>query len=151
MALWQIFFYILPDTTDTCVSFCKTIDFDDSVFWKKLNIKKDFFMFLKNILPLNKSWTSSIDLYGHQESNCIEVMGDELGNVESVSFRIDFTSEYDKILDYIIKFCKNNNFYILDSELNKIKLDSKEFVKYINKAPNVKKYKDLVEVAIKSE
>ncbi|WP_169753163.1 hypothetical protein [Campylobacter mucosalis] len=144
MALWQIFFYILPDIGDTYASFNKEVDFDDSAFWKKINIKKDFFIVFKNILALNKSWSSSIDLYGHQQSNCIEVMSDDFGNVESVSFRIDFTSEYDKILDYIIKFCKNNSFCILDSKLNKIKLDRKEFVKYIIKTPNAKKYKELI-------
>lgn len=142
MALWQIRFFILPNKHINVSRFDKN-DFDDGIFWEKVNFKKDFFVIFSNILNLNKSWSNDIDLYGQQDGNCIEIYKDKNDKVQSVSFRIDFRSDYIKILDYIINFCTSCDFCIISNDLIKIPLNSKKFVEYINNTQNIKKYQIL--------
>lgn len=62
-----------------------------------------------------KSWSEQIDLYGKQGSNRFEV-SHENKKVYGASFRIDFTSDYENILKFIIDFCLKRNLKILDRD-----------------------------------
>jgi hypothetical protein len=147
MALWQYTFIVLPrksiETFPPGFSFTKDEDgFDDAPFWVEQSIKCDFFKDIDSILPIGKSWSKDINLYGNQESNCFEVLF-ENGLVLSVSFRIDFTSHYDDVLNALIEFCIFKGLLILDENLKITPLNFEVIKHLIENSPQVKKYKTL--------
>ncbi len=124
MALWQYTFHVL--LKDRVGEFPEYLienreeGFDDSVFWDNTVIKRSFFDPINEILPKGKSWCEEIDLYGHQESNLFEVFHTINDIVECVSFRIDFTSDYEAILRSLMEFLLLNGFVIVDENVNVI-------------------------------
>jgi len=135
MALWQYTFQVL--TKESYDSLYKDIGFpieddcfDDEPYWQYKPINRSLFAGIELILSKNKSWSSKTDLYGDEESNCFEVLFDEQNIVLSVSFRIDFTSDYENTLKRIIDFCILNDLVILDENLNTVPLKF-EVAKYI--------------------
>ncbi|WP_257667158.1 hypothetical protein [Parapedobacter tibetensis] len=156
MAIWQYIFQVLPkESVSTLASdsfFNRTDEgFDDELFWKKYPLKKGFFNKINSTLKKTKSWSNDIDLYGNQESNCFEVLSDNEGNVLSVSFRIDFTSNYELILSHIIEFCGLNGLVILDEGLNIVPWNYEQVQSIIRTSPQVKKYNELFEKDKSSE
>lgn len=148
MAIWQYTFQVLPKesiNTLTNDSFFNSADegFDDELLWKQYPLKKGFFNKINSILKKTKSWSSDIDLYGNQESNCFEVLSDSEGNAISVSFRIDFTSNYEFILSHVIEFCGLNGLLILDEGLNIVPWNYEQVKNIIKNSPQVKKYNEL--------
>jgi hypothetical protein len=145
MALWQVGFFILPKRS---LELCDKFDFsgehsfDDSPFWQLEKVSLDFFVPVNSILPQTKSWGDYLVLYGNENSNRFEVVF-EKDTVESVSFRIDFTSNYEPILSQIIEFCILNNLIILDEELNVVPLNFEQARSVVENAPQVKKYNEL--------
>jgi len=143
MALWQYTFYILPGGFDERMRFENSGEgFDDSQYWLPKKIKSSFFESIRIFLPERRSWSKNIVLYGNQDSNCVEVLLKE-GVVESVSFRLDFISDYFNIVQKIIDFCIMNNLVLLDEDLKIVQLDMNEIQELINNSPQFKQYKDL--------
>lgn len=123
MAIWQYNFIVIPKTIFDGKSGLETyIDkegfLDDDVCWLKEPINIDFFNQIEQFLPRNKSWSNDIVLFGDQDSNRFEVYKNKDDIVISVSFRIDYTSEYEDILRSVINFIEMNNLAILDEKLN---------------------------------
>ncbi|MBA9073221.1 hypothetical protein GGR22_001347 [Flavobacterium gossypii] len=149
MAIWQYTFQILPKeslstlSADSYFGISENL-FDDESYWKLYLIKRNFFHAIQKILPKNKSWSSEIDLYGHQESNCFEVISDNEGNVISVSFRIDFTTNYESILSNILEFCGLNGLVILDERIKIVPWNYEQAQSVIMTSPQVKKYNQLL-------
>jgi hypothetical protein len=145
MAIWQYTFHVLPkesvETLSSEYHFIKGEDgFDDEPFWKLNPVNRGFFQPMLKILPKNKSWSNEIDLYGNQESNCLEVIFQEGGNIISVSFRIDFRGNYEMILSNIVEFCLRNGLVILDESLSIVPLNCEQVKSIINFSPQMKKY-----------
>lgn len=119
MAIWQYNFTIVPRNILNCLK--KYVDkdgwLDDESCWLENPIKADFFKEIEQILPKRKSWNTDIILYGNQESNRFEVYKNESDTVISVSFRIDYTSEYEDILRSLLAFIEMNGLVILDEKL----------------------------------
>jgi hypothetical protein len=146
MALWQYTFLVL--TKESFESINQDIlfsivdnEFDDEPFWQMHLINKSLFEEIGNILKKRKSWSNNIELYGNQESNCFEVLYDSKTNfVISVSFRIDFTSDFEDILIHIIEFCILKCLIILDENLNVVPLNIEAFKDIIKNAPQKKEY-----------
>lgn len=149
MAIWQYTFHVLPkETVNTLaeVFFFNHTDegFDDEFYWKKYAIKKNFFSEINSILKKNKSWSNDIDLYGNQESNCFEVLSDNEDNILSVSFRIDFTNNYEEILSQILEFCILNGLIVLDENLSVVPLNMEQVKYVIDNSPKVSMYRKLL-------
>jgi hypothetical protein len=147
MALWQYTFYVLPKESIQKLSpdlhFVTDNDgFDDAPFWLDQQIDKSFFSAIAKILPKGISWSNNIDLYGDQESNCVEVLS-KVNLVVSVSLRIDFTSNYQNILIQLIEFFIFNGLVIIDEELNLLPNNLLTIEEKINTSLQYKKYKKL--------
>ena len=150
MAIWQYTFLILPkesiEVLSTDYHFEKSKEgFDDEAYWKLNSIHRDFFYALQKFLPKEKSWSNEIDLYGNQESNCLEVLFDKEGNVVSVSFRLDFRNSYEKLLSQILEFCCLNGLIILDEDLNIVFGHYEQVQKTIEDSPQARRYHELSE------
>lgn len=150
MAIWQYTFQVLPKESVNALPeyflFNHTNEgFDDELYWKKYPLKISFFDTINSILQKTESWSSDIDLYGNLESNCFEVLSDNDGNTLSVSFRIDFTSNYESILSHIIEFCGLNGLIILDENLNILPWNYEQVESVISNSSRVKKYNELSE------
>lgn len=149
MALWQYTFFVLPEESlrllNSDLVFERSQDgFDDAPYWKLMQKNSSFFKGIDYILKKAKSWSKNIDLYGNQESSCFEVLFDHYSNcVISVSFRIDFTSNYERILRGIIEFCILNGLVILDEDLILVPMNLEQVKQIIEHSPQVNKYEIL--------
>ncbi|MGK6353568.1 hypothetical protein [Parapedobacter sp. DT-150] len=149
MAIWQYTFRVLPRESLEVIHDGRFFrydnkEFDEESFWKKRPLKKGIFNAVKLFLIKTKSWSDNIDLYGIEESNCFEIFFDEEGFVLSVSFRIDFTSNYEALLSQILDFCVFNGLIILDEGLNVIPLNCEQVKNVIENSPQVEKYNELI-------
>ena len=68
--------------------------------------------------------------------------------IESVTFRIDFISEYEAVLRGIISLCEKNGFCIIDDNLNNLKLSFNAIKETINKSQNKEFFKEHVRNSI---
>lgn len=148
MAIWQYTFHVLPKKSVEVLSsdyhFTKSEDgFDDERYWNLDSYNKVFFHFVEEILPKKKSWSDEIDWYGDQESNCFEVLFDRKGNVLSVSFRVDFRSNYENVLRQIIEFFSLKGLVLLDEALNIVPHNYEQAQNVIEASPQGKIYHEL--------
>lgn len=116
--------------------------FDDAQFWKEHKTAVEYFEDIGRLLPKTKSWASYITLYGSENSNRLEIFS-ENNIIESVSFRIDFTSDYEAVLQGIIEFCILKGLIILDEKLQVMPLNYEIAKSIIELAPQVRKYNEL--------
>lgn len=153
MALWQYTFLVLPkESTNEIVPdlvFSKDGElFDDSSYWKYAEIKPEIFKPINDILPLGKSWSKDLVLYGDSESNCFEVfLNGEF--IESVSFRIDFKTNYETILDKLLHFLMQNDMIVLDEDLKVMRLNEYDFKTTIEYSEQYVKYSKMSEALSK--
>ena len=124
MAIWQYSFLVIPNVVFEKGNLRQFLDedgvFDDESCWLMEPIKTDFFNDIERILPKNRSWSDEIVLFGNEDSNRFEVYKDENENVVSVSFRIDYTSDYEEILRSLVDFVSMNGLGILNERLELI-------------------------------
>lgn len=121
MALWQYHCYLVPniDFLSERLKYLKKEDdlLEDDILWNEYQSSKSLFNPLNHLLEKSQSWSKDIELYGHQEHNCIEILS-QGEKVVSVSFRIDFTNDYTDLLEQIIEFCICKGLAILDDHCN---------------------------------
>ena len=138
MAIWQCEFFILPKSDTYDLQYDSQYSdirlFEDDKYWKKAKIKKEIFSEISCLLKPEKSWSNEIDLYGNENGNRLEVLFDANNIIESVTFRIDFRSEYGTVLRGIISLCEKNGFCIMDGNLNNLKLSFNAIKETINKS-----------------
>lgn len=150
MALWHYTFYILPkkgiEIKQIKIESLKrnSGDFQDHLFWEAIPTDKSFFNEIRKVLAKGKSWSNYIDLYGEEESNCLEVLYDDNNVVESVSFRVDFRGEYIQIVNDLIAFCISKGLLIIDEDLNLVPPDSEALKKCIDLSSQIKVYNRLL-------
>ncbi len=153
MALWQYTFHVLTKESFDLLSENFDLNFgelgfDDGPFWNFKPVHKASFEDVNLILERSISWCKQIDLYGDQESNCFEVLFDEKTNlVTSVSFRIDFTSNYSIVLRNIIEFCILNELVILDEQLRAVMPDYVIIKSLLDNSVQMDLYKQIVSKA----
>jgi hypothetical protein len=63
--------------------------------------------------------------------------------IVSVNFRIDFTTDYENILNALIKFLMFKDFAVLDENLNVLTLDFEVMKDVITNSPQRRKYRTL--------
>lgn len=149
MAIWQYRFRILPKEYESEMRSGYILeggDFDlvEEYLWAMYAYKKDEFKEFSALLCKNKSWCDEIDLYGEQDSNCLEVLYDGNSNIVlSVSLRIDFRIDYDFILKGVIEFCILHGLIIIDEDKSILQLNFETIRGCVEDSPQVKKYKYL--------
>lgn len=139
MSLNQIGFFVLPkdclDKTSKNNNF--ELDengyFDDELIWNKHKIHYSLFNEITEILPLNISWSKNIVLFGDENSNRLEVLFDKNEIILSVSFRLDFASNYEIILIKLLNFFKSNDLIVIDEKLNLTELKYSIFEEIISR------------------
>ena len=137
MSLNQIGFFVLPK--DCLNKLIKKNDFelddegyfDDELIWNKYKIHYSMFNLMNEILPLNISWSKNIIMFGDENSNRLEVLFDKNEIILSVSFRIDFKSNYEIILIRLLDFFQTNDLIVIDEKLNVLDLKYKLFEEII--------------------
>ena len=126
MAIWQYTFFIIPNNNVSLDNFSPIIDeeglFNDNLYWTNKETHISFFEEIGNIIPKNKSWSQQIVLFGKENTNCIEVYN-ENEYVTSVSFRVDFRTDYSSILKQIVSFLRKKDLLLIDEELKVVPLD----------------------------
>ncbi len=129
MALWQIPFNVYPSEDLDISKFVLSEDYfdEDEDAWKKLSVSIDYFDEIKNILPVGKSWSQRLVILGDIESNVFEIGIEEDNTVSSASFRIDFRTDFERIVKKIIDFCIQNNLTVINMEMNEVSLNYETF------------------------
>ena len=115
--------------------------FDDSVFWKGDTI--NFIDQIEEILPRKKSWSKNLFLFGDEESNEFSIFY-ENNKVVSVSFRLDFRTNYEIVLRMIIELCIINQYIIIDEKIKLVELNFNSIKQQIEDSPQYLKYNDLL-------
>lgn len=142
MALWQYNFQLIEkislDDLSNKQLFIEDGFLDEEPYWIYSHKHKSLFSEMDHILKKNKSWSNSIDLYGEQDSNCLEVYFDDSDYITSASFRIDFRNHYENILENIIVFCSLKELVIIDEKLNNVQLNY-EYIDNIIKSSKQRK------------
>lgn len=148
MALWQYTFRVLPkgNIGDTEGYSSKNMEdgFDDEFYWTQFTFHRRHFYEIESILRKTNSWSGEIDLYGNQESNCLEVVFDANFTVLSASFRVDFTTNYERLLRHMIDFFLLKGFIILDERLGVIALNYEQVRYVITNSPQASRYYELL-------
>jgi hypothetical protein len=138
MALWQISFSIIPKNyTEDKIRANQIEDwFNDDEFWQGAEITESIFSSINSVLPKTNSWSDSMILYGEEESNCLNIVI-EKNYVESVSFRIDFRTNYENIVRNIIELCITNGFNIMNDSHSIIPLNFESINSIIQESPQI--------------
>jgi hypothetical protein len=148
MAIWQYNFFVLPKVGvleySPSLKFNKEDElFDDSPYWEISNTKITLFYKIGEILTIKNAENSDTRIiYGEEDANCFTIIHSN-GITESVSFRIDFRSQYEKILVELIDFFNVNDLIIIDENLEFIKLNIIEINNKIQSSSQYRKYKIL--------
>jgi hypothetical protein len=149
MAIWQYTFHLLPAISvealgkDLIVRRDEDGLYDDEPFWKYNPTNKSLFLEIGKMLSKNKSWSKYIDQYGNLESNYFEILFEDNDFVSSASFRIDYTTEYDTILNMIIEFCILNGMKIFDEKWDIVPNNLESIKSVIENSSQLKTYKRL--------
>lgn len=147
MAVWQYGFLVIPKEGLSNDLFNQQLGeeyFDDSPFWKGLDYTIDAFRGIEKVLPKRKSWSNNVVLFGHEESSCIEVLL-EAGFVVSVSFRIDFSSSYQALLDEVNEFFILKGFLLIDESRMVVPLNIIKIKRVIETSSQYQKYREILE------
>ncbi|SHL79013.1 hypothetical protein [Chryseobacterium polytrichastri] len=153
MAVWQHVFYLaekgsLADLSATN-EFIDGKHFNEASHWKYSNKSRNLFFEIDGILKKNKLWSDKIDLYGIQDSNCLEVVFDNIDNITSASFRIDFRHSYESVLRELIVFCILKGLVIINGQnLENLILDFKRIDIIIKSSSQWNSYHNLIRESI---
>lgn len=116
MAIWQACFFVIPRKNSKCNLSC-----EETLSWGKQSISIEKIDFLKK----EKSWTSQISQYGHDDETCIEFFY-ENGFLLEISCRLDLRSLKKNTLLKILKYIKSIDGLILfenklyEPDMNKV-------------------------------
>ena len=99
MAVWQFQSYIIPSDNIDIVN-----NEDNAVSWHDRKIEN----ISVNFLPLGKSWSKDIVIYGNVEETCFELLYDDKALVE-ISCRLDLRSLTKSLLHNVINYVQSIN------------------------------------------
>lgn len=138
MAIWQYTFFLVPAASINIVDLVdiKTSDglVDDEYFWTLSTIDLSVFAPINAFMPQRESWSRNIMQFGELEKNCCEIFIEDQ-HVVSVSFRVDFTSDYLSLLDSMIEFCLFNGISILDEHFSPVPLNTLSIASLMQASP----------------
>lgn len=143
MAIWQYSFSIVPKedlNAIGCSQFIEKEKYYSHDFWQNRCTVSEYQTQLNDILPKGSSWSSSITLFGQEDSNNIEIVTNENVIVE-MSFRLDFRST--TILDKVIEFCIYNGLALITEDFFVIPLNSEIIMSVVKNSRQYKKFVEL--------
>ncbi|MBP6510208.1 MAG: hypothetical protein KA339_06590 [Candidatus Kapabacteria bacterium] len=146
MALWQYTFQIV--TKESYEYLHKDSNpvsgedgFDEEPYWLLTPTKRSLFDGISSIISKGKSWSDALDVDGNLESNCLNVLfNTATQEVESVSFRIDYTRQYEHVCRAIIEFCILKGMVVLDEKLEIVPMSYEAIKALIEDSPQRKRY-----------
>lgn len=115
---------------------------EDDVYWAIFPTSVSLFQGVEKILPRSKSWSKDLQLFGSEESNCLEVYRKN-GYIASVSLRVDFTSDYEAFLRAITEFIYLKELLLLDESNNVLAANYLSIRTMIENSQQFKKYEEL--------
>lgn len=97
MAIWQFDFMVIPKS-----NVAMDMHTDEILLWR-VELLEDFRENIKEILPLKKSWSKNIILYGNVDETCIELFCEQMMLEFSVKLDLRSLSKevFNKIIDMI--------------------------------------------------
>ncbi len=147
MSVYQNEYFIVPKKGEYLLfeglnlkSFLEDDFFEEDLFWAGQNIeltRLDPYL-LKNFGE-DESWSEDLKIYGNNDGNCIKVIVED-GAIVSITFRVNFTTDYSKFIIDVIGFCKENEFLVVDSELDVLPLDYQAILNNILSSNAFKNY-----------
>lgn len=136
MAIWQYHITVVPqeeiESYFNNKSFVKIEAIESIDWWKYRKMEINQFIDLENLLPVKKSWSNDIILFGSEESNCIEVLMSN-NKVEEISIRIDLRADIHNLVDGICIFFGNHNCVFLDYQGKIIIPHTEQFLNEVKK------------------
>ena len=99
MALWQFDFLIVPSGR------AETMDEDNLISWKGINISLDILNYLNSILERKNSWSQKIQQFGKKDSTSIELYYDN-DLIDEISCQLDLRNLSKRLLQDILEFIK---------------------------------------------
>jgi len=148
MAINQYTFFIVPKNgyEENIIEFNSKSTRDlveDNIFWENENVSCNLFDTLKYLLPNSKSWDNSLIIFGIEDSTCLKIFCNS--SILSVSLRIDFTVNYNNVINEIIDFCIIKELLILDENLTPVNLNSVTICNIIQTSTQYKMYYSFLE------
>lgn len=110
MALWQFDCMIIPNKN----VFMDTKS-DEILSWRDIKMSSDIGKIAQSILPLSKSWSEEILIYGDNDSTCIKLIL-EKEKMEEIMIRLDLRDLTKKMLMNIIEFINTISGKVLYNE-----------------------------------
>jgi hypothetical protein len=116
--------------------------FEDDLFWENLNCEyEDIESYLLKKFKVGKSWSKDLKIFGDIDVNSLEILL-ESNSIVSLSFRVNFKTDYRSFLNEVIDFCKLNDYLVVDNELNALSLDFETINENIHSSKAYKKCSD---------
>ena len=115
MAIWQVSFHIISKSKKDVVDRIIEDNMDKIILWEDNISSLKSLDKISELLPLEKSWSSSIIQYGSLEESCIKILLISDSSFE-LSCRIDIRSLSKECAENIIEFIKDNKAVILYNE-----------------------------------
>jgi len=117
--------------------------FEDDAFWNINEMETTRILeYLNQRFEEEVSWSTEMKIYGKLDHDCIKIILDT-NKIVSMSFRIDFTSNFDLFLQHILNFCDSFQLLIVDFDLNILELDFFQVKENITNSQNFKNYRKL--------
>jgi len=148
MSVYQNEYFIVPREGNYTLfeglnlkSFLEDDLFEDDLFWDGINVNlKKINTYLSGNFPEDNSWSERLKIYGNNDTNSINLLSKD-NMIESMSFRVNFTTDYTIFLDKLIELCKLNDLLIVDNDLNVLSLDYQMIMDNIVNSKAFERYK----------
>ena len=139
MAIWQYQLFIVPkqnlifylDNSNKI----NNDNFNEIICWEHSQLNIENFNIISPYLPIRKSWSNNIILFGYEDANCVEVFSKD-DKVE-ISARIDLRYNPIKTVETLCRFAQatdsvflNSNFSIIISNIEVVLEDIAKFPTY---------------------
>lgn len=112
MALWQFNFYMLKKENmkfyDELKPWASDANNESLLLWGKQELNMYSINKISKLLPLEKSWSNTIEQFGNIDSTCLEILYQESDECE-ISFRLDLRNLSRKILLEILEFIDSHH------------------------------------------
>ncbi len=158
MSIYQSQYFIVPRKGNYSLfeglnlnSFLEDGLFEDDLFWNGTSMDfQKISAHLQQNLDQDKSWSENLKIYGNNELNHINLFFKE-DTIQSMSFRVNFTTDYSTFLNTVIELCKLNDLLIVDNDLNVLSLDYQTLIDNLSNSKTVESFKKFDEKMKSSE
>ena len=124
MALWQVSFLFLPkslvgDVDEVPEKTLLALDDEVGGFSPTFHLPADYEAQLAQLLPLGKGWAAEMEVWGHEQSDDIQIWRDA-GKVASISVRIDVRKLDDVLLSDLLALAERWGGVLVEKRYHKV-------------------------------